>query len=126
MKVRVWNKNEHVLKDQLRGDPIVIEPGKFVIMEDDDANIFKGQYIPIYYDAGGLQDPRSYKILHIEPIEEAKKPEVKIEQYACVACGRVLNSKDDLDKHVDEFHLDSLADPEVAEKRRGRPPKSAA
>lgn len=123
MQVKVWNDNEYPFSDEFKGDKITIPPKKFIEMEYYDAHEFRGKYSPIKVDGDGQHMPQSYKMIRIEKIGS---PEVTQLGVTCQACGKVYESQGVLDAHIDEQHLESMADPEVAQKRlRGRPRKEA-
>lgn len=115
-KCRVYNDSPWVHKETFKGDPVVIPANGFIEMEFYDAHEFKGQYVPIVKDAGGQQDEKSFKRIRIIPITgEESKVEAK---QVCQACKYEASSKQDLEEHIDATHLDELAEPAVAEKRR--------
>jgi hypothetical protein len=115
-KVRVWNDNVHPYKEEFRSHKVDIAPGKFMIMEEDEAIMLLGNYSPIITDGDGLALPTSYKMLHIEKIsdDDAKASPVQI----CAACSYKASSEKDLEEHVDANHLDELSDSKVADERR--------
>lgn len=128
MKVRVWNDNTHPHTEMFKGDKIHIPAGKYVEMEFYEAHEFRGQYTPILRDFDGNPVESSYKKIRIEKIEGATakdegQPEGKV---SCQACGKGFLSSKDLEEHIDEMHIDQITDPEVAQKRRGRPRKEVA
>lgn len=97
MMVRLWNDNIHAHKEMFNGEMYNISPKTFVIMEKEDAINFRGQYFPYFKDSGGLQDSKSYKMLRIEELAEDDTPLAPVE---------MITDKTD--------------------KRRGRPPQTAA
>ena len=122
MQVKVWNDNEHPFTDNFKGDVVTIPPKKYVEMEYYEAHEFKGKYSPIKVDGDNQPLPTSFKMIRIEKMGA---PEVINLGVTCQACGKTYESQGVLDVHIDEQHLESMADPEVAQKRRGRPRKEA-
>lgn len=119
MKVRVWNDNEFTHKEKLRDEPVEIPAKRFVLMEEDDAIIFRGQYTPILVDYDGQPMKQSYKMIRIERITD-ETPVKAAEEHVCMSCGSKHESVSSLEAHIDENHLEQLDDPEVAKKRRAK------
>jgi hypothetical protein len=124
MKVRVWNDNTYPHTEMFKGDRIHIPAKQYVEMEFYEAHEFKGQYTAIKRDFDGNPVPESYKMIRIEKIEGAAAQDAP--KVSCQACGKSFLSQHDLDDHIDAEHLDQISDPEVAQKRRGRPRKEVA
>lgn len=117
-QVKVWNKNVHPYKeDNFNGENIRIPAGGYIVMEEYEAISFMGRAVPIVKMADGLQDPRSYKMLVREYIDE-KEAKIEAEKYNCQACGKAHKDQASLDEHTDDEHLDMLSDQDVATKRR--------
>jgi hypothetical protein len=123
MRAKVWNDNTYPFTQKFKDEVITIPPNSFIWMEELEANDFRGLYSPIVVDFDNRQLPSSYKMIRVEKISADGKP---VKTHKCFACGITVNSKEALDEHTDKFHLDELSDPEVAEKRRGRPRKDVA
>jgi len=49
--------------------------GEFVEMDYEDAVQFKGQYFPMKLNAMNVQDPSSYKMIKIEPVDAVSEAE---------------------------------------------------
>ena len=124
MQVRVWNDNTYPHTEEFKGEKITIPSKGSILMEWNEAHEFKGRYTPIIKDGGGQPIPQSFKMIRIEKID-AQSPEEKTPGFPCQACGKVYESQGVLDVHIDEQHLEAMADQEVAQKRRGRPRKEA-
>jgi hypothetical protein len=123
MQVKVWNDNKYPHVEKFKGDTIRIPAGGYVEMDLYDATDFRGQYTPIVKGADEQPMPQSYKIIRIERPSDAKVEASS--SFQCQACGKSYESQKVLDAHTDENHLDQLAEPDVAQKRRGRPRKEA-
>ena len=124
MQVKVWNDNDHPFTDNnFKGDVVTIPPKKYVEMEYNEAHEFRGKYSPIKLGGDGQPLAQSFKMIRIEKTGPAEAAHVS--GVTCQACGKVYESQGVLDVHIDEQHLDAMADPEVAQKRRGRPRKEA-
>jgi hypothetical protein len=113
-QVRVYNDNKFVFKQKFMDEDIVIEPGKFITMDESKAIRFRGTYSPIELDGNGQPMPTSYKMIRLE---EISKDSAKVqEKFMCMSC-----SKDDfqtqqaLDAHIDASHSAQWADKDVIE-----------
>jgi len=114
-QVKVFNDNKYVFKQKFMDEDIVIEPGKFIVMDESKAIRFRGHYSPIELDGNGQPMPTSYKMIRLEEItKETKSPE----KFVCMSC-----SKDDfqtqgaLDQHIDAAHSAQWADKDLIEKK---------
>lgn len=125
--VRVYNRNydqdtgeKFDYEETFKGKKIHIKCGEFVVMEHGEAVDFLGTLNVVTRDADGNPDKKSRKKLYIEPHDEQteapKKPLAS--EHKCQACGYEGISKADLESHIDENHLDQLADGELADERR--------
>ncbi len=114
--VKVYNTNTHVLEERFRDQQIKIMPGKYIVMDEEEAHLYRCQFKPIMIDGDGGKDPRGFKMLRIEPHtkDEVKTPE----GFVCHACNHEALCQEDLDTHIDEKHLDQLQDQELADKKR--------
>lgn len=127
-QVEVFNDNKYTHKEMFKGREITIPAGGVVVMEEDDAIDFKGQFSEIRVDGTGKQDPRSFKMIRIGKVVDAAEAKSAIAkqdlELTCQKCGYVALTKKMLEEHIDTNHLEDLEDQEMAEKRRrGRPKK---
>jgi len=103
MKYKVYNKHPlgftHV--EKFREETVTIKSGDYILMDYEDAILFKGQYFPIKLDAMNQQDPKSYKCILIEPDGKPEEPVLQ-KIYVCQADGKQFNSLDELNKYVDQ------------------------
>jgi len=119
-KAKVWNDNKHDLTDTWRGKEIFIKAGEHVIMDYEEADLYKKNYKAPMFNVDGGHDPRGFKMVRVEEIK-APKPEAEVSKdYLCQACGYNGLSKWDLEGHINELHLDTMADTKEAEKRKAK------
>lgn len=127
-KFKVWNDNDHPHTEMFKGDKITILPKKYVVMQEDDAVMFRGQFYPPVLDGDGQALPTSYKKIRIELHDDgAVVEEVSEPKHICQACKYEADSAKDLLEHVNVTHKDALIVDEEAEKeikKRGRPAKA--
>ena len=137
---RVWNKHAkgYTHREKFRDDLVEIPAGRYVLMDYEDAVLFKGQYFPLKRDAMGQEDPTTWKQIFIEPDDNVTSPIVS-EKFVSHIDGKEFNTKAQLDSYLkanfagQEFKDAALDEelskiqsvkPEQTEKRRpGRPPK---
>ena len=122
MKVRVWNKNVHDFKQEYQDQMIEIPAGKYIMMDEDHAQRFVSMYHPIMVDGGGTQLPESYKMLAIDKvgIKEQNAAMKPADEWKCLGCGFVANTEKQLSNHINEKHLDDLADADERKKRMNK------
>lgn len=110
MLYRIYNENNHVLKERFKGEEIVIPPGGYVVMDHDDMIHYKGQFLNPRIE-NGVPDPRARKHLRIvEHVEgkvapEAPKPS---KEFVCQACGFEAKNKAGLSAHSRHNHLNQM------------------
>lgn len=116
-EVKVWNHNEYTHKETFKEKVVVIEPHKFVVMDYYDAVQFLGQFFPMRHGKDGVQDPRSYKYLQIDPDDlkrfreqRESKSDDKDQVFVCHRCMKEFLTKNGLLKHIKTRHIDEMAD----------------
>lgn len=130
-QVKVLNENIYDFKQEFKESMIYIPAGQSITMDRDDAIQFVGMFFPPKKDGNDQPDPRFFKKLRIVEIPgqtQAQRPQ----SFICQACNFVAGSQVELDAHIDQNHLESLADEEFKEKKMeefqkrgpGRPPGS--
>ena len=120
-QVKVVNFNDYPFEQLFKGMQIRIPAGQFVLMEEDDAILFRGMYSPIDQDAGGMQKPESFKRIRIEKnITAADKGSNADASLLCQACGFKASNKWELDGHVNDLHIDQLVDEDEQKKRKAK------
>ena len=128
--VKVVNDNIYPFRQEFREEMIVIPAGGSITMDRDDAVQFVGMFFPPRKDGNDQPDPKFFKKLRIA--ESSGAPEPVKESFVCQKCKFVAKSQVELDAHIDEMHLDDLADNDFKEKHMeemqkrgpGRPPGS--
>lgn len=119
MQVRVWNDNVHPFKQTIDEIEYVIPAGKFVEMDEAEADKLLKAYSPILVDYDGRPRPESYKKLRLDT-EDLKRNAVRKEarnksgSYICQACGYVASNKWELNGHVMDEHKHQFDDNEEA------------
>lgn len=121
-QVKVWNDNKHAYKEHFRDTLVQIPAGGFILMEEGDAHLFKGQFSPIMVDHDGQPDPRGYKMIRVEKLSDAEALEAvaESEQARCHACSYEASSAKDLEEHCASSHSELLVRDEEAEKEVAR------
>ena len=123
-------------REKFRDDNLVIKAGEYILMDYEDAVLFRGQFFPIKLDAMNQQTKESYKCIKIEQHDVAEKAET-IKTYVCHVDGKEFPSKMELEAYVEakygelEPFADEALDNEIKkhaaqnpEKRKpGRPPR---
>ena len=135
MKWRVYNMHPQGFthKEKFRDELLQIKAGEYILMDYEDAVLFRGQYFPMTMDAGGQQDPKSYKVIKIEPDDKSAQTDVK-KVYVCHVDGKefptpqeleayVQAKYGDLEPFIDESIEAELDKSEPTRRRPGRPPK---
>lgn len=117
-QVKVYNDNHLPYKEEFEDEMIVIKPNSFIIMDEEKAVMFKGRYRQIERDGGGVQKPESFKKIRIAYFQAGE--EKKVNELRCQACSFVANSKDELDAHINEDHLEQLLDKDEYKKRKAK------
>ena len=132
-KVKVWNDNTVAWTEKFKGDDVKIPPRGYIEMEFYEAHEFKGQFSPIKVRADGTQDPGSFKMIRVEPLEQKNEGEIEDGQeiFPCNLCRKVYTTEEALLKHSESAHsAQMVTDPEAekhAPKRGpGRPKQTEA
>lgn len=113
--VHVVNDNKYPFSQVFKGRKIEIPAGKYIEMDDAEAEEFLGLFSPIKKDANDQPDPRSYKMLR-KVKKVFTKPAEDALGYKCNACGKDCTSDADLKKHVESEHSgEQFVDPEIEE-----------
>jgi hypothetical protein len=114
-KFKVWNDNSYAHKETFKGDVIDIKAGKYVLMEEDDAIMFRGQFFAPVLDGDGQPKPESYKKIRLELFEASEAIDHKADAHVCQACKYKAVSEKDLSEHIEVTHKDSVLVDEDAE-----------
>lgn len=114
--VRVYNDNVHPYREKFKDKMIDIPSKNFVIMDYDDAIIFRGRHNPVVLDGGGNANPESYKMIRI--VEDSNEPVVpQKEKILCHACSKIFPTALALDMHITDSHAAMILDDTEREKR---------
>lgn len=117
-RVKVWNDNDHVLKEMFKGDPVEIKPHDYLEMEFFEAHEFKGQYHMQPLDTMGkiIDDPKYQKRVRIEKILDQDEEPTPL-AHVCMSCKKSYESEPVLKAHVETAHANAerLTLPEVDE-----------
>lgn len=106
MNVKVVNDNVYEFKQNWNDMNIIIPPKGYIVMEKGKAHDFVCAWSPMRKNGTDQPDPKSFKMLHIEPLGDSKKEEVKREaaaeakEYRCQKCGFKAPSVSALDDHM--------------------------
>lgn len=130
MRVKVWNDNPHTdWTEMFKGEKISIPSGKCIEMEFFEATEFKGQFSPIRIKGDETQDPKSFKMIRVEKInQEDGELDIRHDISQCNLCKKSFNSEAALLKHseaqhADQMVVDNLAEASIPKRKPGRPKK---
>ena len=121
--VKVFNDNDIPYEEEFKGEMIKIGAGKYVVMDREKATLFKGTMIPIKVDAGGRQKKESYKKIRLvavapdEKLQATRLQDKRTQKLRCHGCAFEADSLEKMDAHINDYHLDDLADQKEREKR---------
>lgn len=117
-KAKVWNDSNAVWKENFKGDILEIPAHGSIDMEFYDAHEFKSQFYPVRVTGDGGPDERDFKRIRVEAYPEEKGKTDEKPTHICQACAYGAMSREDLEAHIDERHLDTLEDKSLADDRR--------
>ena len=112
--VKIWNNNTYDHEEKFKGQDVVIPAGGFIVMNKFEAVEFKSQFKQPIFLKGGVPDPKSFKKLSLEPIDDTINGS-KDSEHVCQNCGFGAKSAAGLKAHVRANHLQSVKDKEVRE-----------
>lgn len=123
-KVRVWNDNVHPYRETFKGEKVEIAAKSWILMEQDEAIMFRGTFAPIKTDGDGNPIAEGFKMIRVEAIPAEQPEAVKVDALVCQACTYKAASDADLLEHGKAKHSDILTTDEEAEAeikvKRGR------
>jgi hypothetical protein len=109
--VRVWNDNVHEHEEKFKGQVIKIEPKSYIEMNSFEAVEFKSQFKAPVFLKGGVPDPRYFKKIRIEHIEDDKietSTTKASDEATCQKCGFAAKSMAGLKAHIRANHIQSM------------------
>lgn len=110
--VKVWNRNTYEYRERFKGQEVVIPPNSFVVMNQFEAVEFKSTFVNPRFLKGGVPDPRYYKMIVIEPMEDKARDgtaeEKEPESLVCQKCGFEAKSKQGLRAHIKANHIQAM------------------
>lgn len=117
-KVRVWNDNIYPYNEKFRDQDIMIPAKEFIVMERDQAVLFRGTMNAVKLDSNGqANDARYFKKIRLEPISGNEADEITSSpKFRCEMDGRVFDTEGQLKKHIDENYKDRIVVDEEAER----------
>lgn len=115
-KWRVYNTHRDGLvhREKFKDDFLEIKAGEYILMDYEDAVQFKGQYFPMKMDAMGQQDPKSFKMIKIEPDGPVAVSNV-VTKYVCHLDGKEFPTRAALDAYMKQFEGQAYKDTELEE-----------
>lgn len=100
---KVWNDNDYPHIEKYKGNTIEIAPHRYVEMDPDEAEQFRGQYTPRVLRGDDTDDPRFFKKIRLE------HPESRVHQFNPLTSpitGKVHESEESLKAEFAHFkHL---------------------
>jgi len=112
---KVWNDHTKEYKEKFREDMIVIPPKGYVEMDQSEARIFMGQFVPIkMLDSG---EPLNPKMLRLEIIQDNKPVPVKL---VCQMCKEEFQTEKSLKMHSELEHAEAMVDDDARKEATSR------
>ncbi len=135
-KWKVFNKHPlgYTHKEKFRDELIEIKAGEYVLMDYEEAVLFRSQYFPMKKRPTGEDDPAGFKVISLEPMDGAPVAVEKQAGFICHFDGMKFPTQASLDFHIKENYADQAFKDEALEeeiakekaassKRPGRPAK---
>lgn len=103
---KITNLNEYVFETEFKGEYIKIEPGKYIMMEENEAKDFlkRPSTIHPFHKVDGVQPPQTFMKLKAEFPKDAKKEKAKL--FKCNVCREEFATESSLNKHIKDEHGD--------------------
>lgn len=119
MMVKVYNKNVHPFKQEIKGKEYKIPAQSYIELDYDDASALVKSFSPIEVDFDNRPLPTSYKMLEIDKDDVIKYRELaqnkaKGGTYLCQACGYVASNRWELKGHAMSEHSHQFEDQDEA------------
>jgi len=117
MNVKVHNLNKYDYKEVFKGSEVLIPAGGFVEMDYFEAKLFLSKLgVAPAKLANGLFDPRTFKMLKIDPEDEMRSKDMafaseasEVEKvFVCQGCAKEFRTKNGLLKHIKDKHQSQM------------------
>lgn len=123
-KYKVYNDNVFPYYEKFKDMDIKIAPKAFIIMEEDDAYMFKGSFKAPILDVDGNDKPEGYKMIRLVKVDGSEALDApKFEEFICMGCKYKAPNKEDLQEHEKAAHghqvvVDEAIEKEIAQKKK--------
>lgn len=132
-KAKVWNRNTYPYTEKFKDQDIVIQPGRYIVMDLYEAHEFRGTMSSVKLNADGQHLAQGFKMIEVEPTDDVETVTAEAEELSktlCQACAYQATSETDLGEHIKAVHAHlEVGDPEaeaaIVKRKPGRPPKAA-
>lgn len=106
-KCKIWNDHNRDYTEVFNENEITIPAKKFIVMEEPEAVGFMGSFTPIKRDAQGRD--LAPKMLRLEVVTDGSQV-TNFNEHVCMACKKEFKSKNELNVHASENHLEVMVD----------------
>lgn len=126
MKVKVWNDNVHPYIEEFKGTKYKIPALKYILMDADEANLFRGSFNSPKMDGDGKQTADSFKMIRIEVLPDgAGEAEHAPITHSCNVCMIEVDTPEELIEHSKKEHAhlmiqDDEAETDLKSRKRGK------
>lgn len=115
-KYRVHNDNVYPYTEKFKDTQIDIPAKGSIVMDEDDAFMFKGTFKAPILDVDNNHTPQGYKMIRLEKLTgEEPIEEPKATVHRCLACKYAGSSAADVAEHAKAAHSDQIVVDEAAE-----------
>lgn len=123
-KYKVYNDNVFPYTEKFKDQEIKIQPKQFIVMDEDDAYMFKGSFKAPVLDADGNDKPEGYKMIRLVKVDGSEALDApKFEEHICMGCKYKAANKEDLLEHEKAAHahqvvVDESIEDEIKTKKK--------
>lgn len=115
-KYKVWNDNVFPYTEKFKDMAIDIPAKGSIVMDEDDAFMFKGTFKAPILDVDNNHTPQGFKMIRLEKLSgEETAEEPKATTHRCLACKYTGSSEADVSEHAKAAHADQIVVDEAAE-----------
>ncbi len=111
--------NKHPLgfthREKFRDEMIEIPANGHVLMDYEEAVLFRSQYFPMKKKPTGEDDPKGFKVIHLEPMDGAPQVVETKQGFICHFDGMKFPTQASLDFHIKENYADQAFKDEALE-----------